>query len=107
MHIATINAPDKGEVGGQVTQAHHSITSKYAAILTFPLFGDLFKKPFFVTVCQLTMAGWQYTQGRKTLGEGEQPHRFGYVGECDNRPFSFSCSSSGLATIPWVWPPAV
>src|SRR5258708_940861 len=43
-------APDKGEVGGSSPPRP---TSKYASILTFPLFGDLPQKAVLSTVCQL------------------------------------------------------
>jgi hypothetical protein len=47
-------APDKGEVGGSSPpRPTIQITSKYAAILTFPLFGDLPQKTVLSTVCQL------------------------------------------------------
>src|SRR5260370_37423937 len=46
--------PDKGEVGGSSPpRPTIQITSKYAAILTFPLFGDLAQKTVLSTVCQL------------------------------------------------------
>src|SRR5205809_7210785 len=42
---STLKAPDKGEVGGSSPpRPTIEITSKYAAILTFPLFGDLPQK---------------------------------------------------------------
>jgi len=51
---STIKAPDKGEVGGSSPpRPTIQITSKYAAILTFPLFGDLPQKTVLSTVCQL------------------------------------------------------
>src|SRR5271167_3074781 len=50
----TINAPDKGEVGGSSPpRPTIQITSKYAVIFTFPLFGDLPQKTVLSTVCQL------------------------------------------------------
>src|SRR6266403_2342544 len=46
--------PDKGEVGGSSPpRPTIHITSKYAAIFTFPLFGDLAQKTVLSTVCQL------------------------------------------------------
>src|SRR5260370_35524109 len=51
---STIKAPDKGEVGGSSPpRPTIQITSKHAAILTFPLFGDLTQKTVLSTVCQL------------------------------------------------------
>jgi hypothetical protein len=45
---------DKGEVGGSSPpRPTIQIISKYAAILTFPLFGDLPQKTVLSTVCQL------------------------------------------------------
>src|SRR5882762_4705247 len=45
---------DKGEVGGSSPpRPTIQITSKYAAILTFPLIGALPKKTVLSTVCQL------------------------------------------------------
>src|ERR1700730_16788838 len=45
---------DKGEVGGSSPpRPTIQITSKYAVILTFPLFGDLPQKTVLSTVCQL------------------------------------------------------
>ena len=45
---------DKGEVGGSSPpRPTIQITSTYAAILTFPLFGDLPQKTVLSTVCQL------------------------------------------------------
>ena len=66
---STLKAPDKGEVGGSSPpRPTIQITSKYAAILTFPLFGDLPQKTVLST---LRLAGWQYTQGRlDPSGEG-------------------------------------
>jgi hypothetical protein len=51
----TIKAPDKGEVGGSSPpRPTIQITSKYAAILTFPPFGGaLSQKTVLSTVCQL------------------------------------------------------
>src|SRR5260370_18014544 len=47
-------APDKGEVGGSSPpRPTIQITSKYAAILTFPLIGALPQKTVLSTVCQL------------------------------------------------------
>src|SRR5271169_6763501 len=51
---STIKAPDKGEVGGSSPpRPTIQISSKYAAILTFPLFGDLPQKTVLSTICQL------------------------------------------------------
>jgi hypothetical protein len=51
---STIKAPDKGAVGGSSPpRPTIQITSKYAAILTFPLFGDLPQKTVLSTVCHL------------------------------------------------------
>src|SRR5216684_3203620 len=51
---STIKAPDKGEVGGSSPpRPTIQITSKYASILTFPLFGALPQKTVLSTVCQL------------------------------------------------------
>jgi hypothetical protein len=51
---STIKAPDKGEVGGSSPpRPTIQIISKYAVILTFPLFGDLPQKTVLSTVCQL------------------------------------------------------
>src|SRR6266478_9602601 len=51
---STIKAPDKGEVGGSSPpRPTNIIINKYAAILTFPLFGDLTQKTVLSTVCQL------------------------------------------------------
>src|SRR5260370_22471732 len=51
---STIKAPDKGEVGGSSPpRPTIQITSKYAAILTFPLIGALPQKTVLSTVCQL------------------------------------------------------
>ena len=45
---------DKGEVGGSSPpRPTIHIISKYAVILTFPLFGDLPQKTVLSTVCQL------------------------------------------------------
>ncbi len=45
---------DKGEVGGSSPpRPTIQITSKYASILTFPLFGALPQKTVLSTVCQL------------------------------------------------------
>src|ERR1700674_2875332 len=45
---------DKGEVSGSSPpRPTIQITSKYAAILTFPLFGDLPHKTVLSTICQL------------------------------------------------------
>ena len=44
---STINAPDKGEVGGSSPpRPTIQITNIYAAILTFPFLGTFIKKPF-------------------------------------------------------------
>jgi hypothetical protein len=51
---STINAPDKGEVGGSSPpRPTIKITSKYAAILTFPLSGNISQKSDLPTICQL------------------------------------------------------
>src|SRR5260370_35736255 len=51
---STIKAPDKGEDGGSSPpRPTIKITSKYAAILTFPLSGDLPRKTDLSTVRQL------------------------------------------------------
>src|SRR5712692_9775471 len=51
---STIKAPDKGEVGGSSPpRPTIQISSKYASILTFPLFGALPQKTVLSTVCQL------------------------------------------------------
>src|SRR5271163_2545286 len=51
---STLKAPDKGEVGGSSPpRPTIQIISKYAAFLTFPLFGDLPQKTVLSTVCQL------------------------------------------------------
>jgi len=51
---STIKAPDKGEVGGSSPpRPTIQITSKYAAIITFPRFGTLPQKTVLSTVCQL------------------------------------------------------
>src|SRR6266851_4691938 len=56
---------DKGEVGGSSPPRPTSqITSKYAAILTFPLFGDLPQKTVLSTVCQL----YDWTDGSTLRG---------------------------------------
>jgi len=45
---------DKGEVGGSnPPRPTIQITSKYAAILTFPLSGNISKKTNLPTICQL------------------------------------------------------
>src|SRR5882762_4843486 len=50
---STIKAPDKGEVGGSSPpRPTIQITSNYAAILTFPLFGDLAQKTILPKICQ-------------------------------------------------------
>ncbi len=47
-------APDKGEVGGSSPpRPTIQITSKYTAILTFPLSGNISHKTVLSTVCQL------------------------------------------------------
>src|ERR1700730_10880624 len=70
---STIKAPDKGEVGGSSPpRPTIQITSKYAAILTFPLFGDLPQKTVLSTVCQLY--DWPDSttlRGVKTVREGQ------------------------------------
>src|SRR6267378_8665648 len=60
---------DKGEVGGSSPpRPTIQIASKYASILTFPLFGALPQETVLSTVCQLSdWPGWHYTQGVKTL----------------------------------------
>ena len=51
---STMNAPNKGEVGGSSPpRPTIQITSNYAAILTFPFFADLAQKTVLSTVCQL------------------------------------------------------
>src|SRR6266446_2842804 len=51
---STIKVPDKGEVGGSSPpRPTIQITSKYAAILTFPLSGNISKKTNLPTICQL------------------------------------------------------
>src|SRR6202171_1550732 len=51
---STIKAPDKGEVGGSSPpRPTIQITSKYAAILTFPLLGNSSQKTNLPTICQL------------------------------------------------------
>jgi hypothetical protein len=58
---STIKAPDKGEVGGSSPpRPTIQITSKYAAILTFPFSGISLKKPF----CQPFV---NFTIGRMAL----------------------------------------
>jgi len=48
-----IKAPDKGEVGGSSPpRPTIQIISKYAAILTFPLSGDISQKPVLPKICQ-------------------------------------------------------
>ena len=66
---STIKAPDKGEVGGSSPpRPTIQITSKYAAILTFPLFGALPQKNRFVNRLSTSrLVGWHYTQGVQTL----------------------------------------
>src|SRR5207245_125672 len=44
--ILLVSAPDKGEVGGSSPPRPTIQISKYAAILTFSLFGDLPQRPF-------------------------------------------------------------
>jgi hypothetical protein len=47
-------APDKGEVGGSSPpRPTIKIASKYAAILTFPLPGNISQKTNLPTICQL------------------------------------------------------
>jgi hypothetical protein len=51
---STIKAPDKGEVGGSSSpRPTIQIASKYAAILTFPLSGNISQKTNLSTICQL------------------------------------------------------
>jgi len=51
---STIKAPDKGEVGGSSPpRPTIQITSKYAAILTFLLSGNISQKTNLPTICQL------------------------------------------------------
>jgi hypothetical protein len=51
---STIKPPDKGEVGGSSPpRPTIQITNIYAAILTFPLSGDLPRKIDLSTICQL------------------------------------------------------
>jgi hypothetical protein len=51
---STIKAPDKGEVGGSSPpRPTIIITSKYAAILTFLLSGNISQKSNLPTICQL------------------------------------------------------
>jgi hypothetical protein len=51
---STAKAPDKGEVGGSSPpRPTIKITSKYAAILTFPLSGNISQKTNLPTICQL------------------------------------------------------
>ena len=62
---STIKAPDKGEVGGSSPpRPTIQITSKYAAILTFPLLGDLPQKSVLSTVCQLPVSRVGLHSGR-------------------------------------------
>ena len=50
---STIKAPDKGEVGGSSPpRPTIQITSKYAAILTFPLSGTCHQKTVLPKICQ-------------------------------------------------------
>ena len=76
---------DKGEVGGSSPpRPTIQVTSKYAAILTFPLLGNIRQKP----ICQLFanylptlgLAGWNDSQAVKPFGWGPNGwHRLGYV----------------------------
>ena len=51
---STLKAPDKGEVGGSSPpRPTIKITNECAAILTFPLSGDLPQKTDLSTICQL------------------------------------------------------
>jgi hypothetical protein len=51
---STLKAPDKGEVGGSSPpRPTIQISSKYAAILTFPLAVNISQKPNLPTICQL------------------------------------------------------
>ena len=60
---------DKGEVGGSSPpRPTIKIISKYAAILTFPLSGNVSQKTNLPTICQLyDWPDGTYTQGVKTL----------------------------------------
>jgi hypothetical protein len=62
---STVKAPDKGEVGGSSPpRPTIQITSKYAAILSFSLSGNIsLKKP----ICQLFV---NFTIGRMALHSG-------------------------------------
>ena len=61
---STIKAPDKGEVGGSSPpRPTTQITSKYAAILVFPLPGDSLTKP----ICQPFV---NFTIGRMAVHSG-------------------------------------
>jgi hypothetical protein len=57
---STIKAPDKGEVGGSSPpRPTIQITSKYATIVTFPLFGDLPQKTVLPKICQKSIRLWR------------------------------------------------
>src|SRR5260370_21934087 len=66
---------DKGEVGGSnPPRPTIQITNKYAAILTFPLSGNISQKTDLPTICQLynylptlRLAGQHYTQDVTTV----------------------------------------
>src|ERR1700736_3713286 len=77
--------PDKGEVGGSSPpRPTIQITSKYAAILTFPLFGALPQKTVLSTVCQLhDWADGTTTQGVKTFRV--KPKRLASIRLCRER----------------------
>jgi len=67
---STINAPDKGEVGGSSPpRPTIQITSKYAAILTFPLSGNISQKTNLPTICQLY--DWPDGTALRALNSGE------------------------------------
>src|SRR5258706_12875599 len=81
---------DKGEVGGSSPpRPTIQITSKYAAILTFPLIGALPQKTVLSPVCQLhclstsRLAGWQYTQVAETIRV--KPERLASIRLCRER----------------------
>src|SRR6266478_4837888 len=98
---STIIDPDKGEVGGSSPpRPTIQITSKYAAVLTFPLSGNISQKTNLPTICQLyDWPDGSTLRGVKTLRvKAEQLASIWLCRECDNRPF-FSCSSSGLRQI--------
>src|SRR5258707_15465589 len=57
--------PDKGEVGGSSPpRPTIKITSKYAAILAFPLLGNTSQKTNLPTICQL----WDWPDGTTRRG---------------------------------------